>query len=525
METAKAVDHGILFYPRGGSSLVARNLTEQLRARGRPARVFAGSLGDPGTAAHAPSFYGPDHLVASDYSRAASAHGHGLDPLEAPVPLHPSYEDRPGAPDRVFAAVSPRTTMHLADYWTRQFTTHEAGADGLLHLHHLTPQHAAAHRLGLSIVTTLHGTDLKFLHEARRRIHLAHEQGLTVAGVCQRLRIAAHAPATAAGETSGRDWEPEPGDRWESWLYSGFWTMTMKVHALRSNRIVVVSEQDHALAEKLLSLPPERMDIIPNGVDTQRFHPRPVPGDDEKHALLHRWLTEDPQGWLPEQGPGTITYSRGDIDRMIRDRNGQARPLLLWMGRFLAFKHLDLLLHAFAKLLDSAPVRPTLVVLGGYPGEWEGEHPHTLAERLGITDDVYFAGWRPHADLIDGLSISTLFAAPSVGEPFGLVYLEAMASGTPVIASASGGPLGFIRPDGPHPTGWFTAPGDAADLHATLLQALTHPGEIARRGRNARTFVEQHYSWSTICDRYEEVYDRVLTQTSIRASEPSHGRR
>ncbi|WP_435862623.1 glycosyltransferase [Streptomyces luteogriseus] len=106
----------------------------------------------------------------------------------------------------------------------------------------------------------------------------------------------------------------------------------------------------------------------------------------------------------------------------------------------------------------------------------------SLAERLGITSDVFFAGWRPHSDLVHGLRAADLFAAPSVDEPFGLVYLEAMASGTPVVASASGGPLGFVRPGGPRPTGWLPAPGDAEDLQTTLLSALTRPEDIARRG-------------------------------------------
>lgn len=112
-----------------------------------------------------------------------------------------------------------------------------------------------------------------------------------------------------------------------------------------------------------------------------------------------------------------------------------------------------------------------------------------------------------------GLRACDLFTAPSVNEPFGLVYLEAMASGTPVVASASGGPLGFVRTHGSRPTGWLPTPGNTDDLHATLLNALTHPEDIARRGRNARDFAVQHYSWPTIADRYAHLYDSVLART------------
>ncbi|MER7750816.1 glycosyltransferase [Kitasatospora sp. NPDC097643] len=497
------VDHGLIFYPRGGSALVAKNLTEQLRVQGRPARVFAGSLGEPGEYSHAPTFYGPAHLVASDYNLAATTHAAGLDPLEMPVPLHPSYEDRPGVPDRVFAAVSPRTNAHLEDYWTRQFADHGAGEGGLLHLHHLTPQHTAARRLERTVVTTLHGTDLKFLQGALDRVSRAAATSLSVAELARREEMA------------GDRTENPPDERWRSWAHAEFWIQTLREHAQSSEHIVTVSEQDRALAHELLHIPEDRLEVIPNGVDTNLFQPHPTLDDTGKRTLLHRWLVEEPQGWLPGHGPGTITYTHSDVDRMLCDDAGNRRPLLLWMGRFLDFKRLDLLLHVFAALKESAPVRPALLVLGGFPGEWEGEHPHTLAERLGIGNDVYFAGWRPHGDLIDGLNASDLFVTPSVDEPFGLVCLEAMASATPVVATASGGPLATIRTHGPRPTGWLTVPGDAEDLHATLLEALTRPGEIERRGRHARDFVVQHYSWRTITDRYGHMYDRVLA--SIRA--------
>ncbi|GGU44751.1 glycosyltransferase family 4 protein [Streptomyces violascens] len=518
MTDRSAVDHGILFYPRGGSSLVVKYLTEHLRAAGRPARVFAGSLGTPGLYSHAWSFYDPAHLVVSDYSPAVAAHTTGRDPLDEPVPLHPSYEDRGDVPDRLFSAVSPCTTTRIEDYWTRQFAAHGAGTGGLLHLHHLTPQHAAARRLGRTVVSTLHGTELKFLEAAQRRMRLAAAHGLTVAELGHRFQRDPSAVLSLIGqgdEAATCSAEQLLRDRWDNWTHAEFWTRRLREHAQTSERIAVISEQDHVLAQELLHVPEHRLEIIPNGVDTTRFRPDPTCSDTDRRALLRRWLVEDPQGWLPHHGPGTISYTQSDIDRMLRDSDGRRRPLLLWMGRFLNFKHLGLLLHSFAALRQSAPVRPALLVLGGYPGEWEGEHPHTLASRLGITDDVYFAGWRSHGDLVDGLTAADLFTAPSVNEPFGLVYLESMASGTPVVASASGGPLGFVQPGGPRPTGWLPAPGNADDLHTTLLSALTHPEEIARRGRNARDFVVQHYGWHTITNRYAQMYDHA--QASARS--------
>ncbi|MGW0898243.1 hypothetical protein ACWD0G_14790, partial [Streptomyces goshikiensis] len=144
MNPLPAVDHGILFFPRGGSSLVVKNLTEQTLAAGRPARIFAGSLGQPGAYSHAPTFYSGLPLTVADYNPAATAHTRGSDALAQDVPLHPSYEDRTSAPDRVFAAVAPATADAIETYWRRHLTTHHAGQDGLIHLHHLTPLHGIA---------------------------------------------------------------------------------------------------------------------------------------------------------------------------------------------------------------------------------------------------------------------------------------------------------------------------------------------------------------------------------------------
>ncbi|MBK3590610.1 glycosyltransferase family 4 protein, partial [Streptomyces sp. MBT57] len=110
---------------------------------------------------------------------------------------------------------------------------------------------------------------------------------------------------------------------------------------------------------------------------------------------------------------------------------------------------------------------------GGYPGECEGEHPADTARRLGIEDDVYFIGWRGHDELPLGLNAADLVVAPAVDEPFGMVYLEAMACGTPPIATRTGGPARTILADGPQPTGWLAAPDDPEDLTRILQDALS----------------------------------------------------
>ena len=103
--------------------------------------------------------------------------------------------------------------------------------------------------------------------------------------------------------------------------------------------------------------------------------------------------------------------------------------------------------------------RSVLVIAGGFPGEWEGEHPYDTVRRVGA-EDVFFVGWRDHNELAEILRCSDVFAAPSVDEPFGLVYLEAMAAGLPPIATNTGGPASFINVDPGQPTGWLVPPDD-----------------------------------------------------------------
>jgi glycosyltransferase involved in cell wall biosynthesis len=96
-----------------------------------------------------------------------------------------------------------------------------------------------------------------------------------------------------------------------------------------------------------------------------------------------------------------------------------------------------LLVRAYAAARERFERRAPLVIWGGFPGEWEGEHPHTVASELGVPD-VFLSGWRGHDDLARGLPCCDVMVAPSHNEPFGQVFLEAMAAGVPVIASNLG---------------------------------------------------------------------------------------
>ena len=182
-------------------------------------------------------------------------------------------------------------------------------------------------------------------------------------------------------------------------------------------------------------------------------------------------------------------------------------------GRFLDFKRVPLLLRAVSRVnraFDDGDDPPpfNLLVWGGMPGEWEGEHPHTVARSLELPN-VFFCGWLPHDVLSQGLNLADVFVAPSYYEPFGQVYLEAMAAGVPVIATRSGGPLGFVVDTGPSANGWLCDIDDLESLAATLGHAITDENGRKLRGENALALVRRKYDWKEIARRYAKLYSEV----------------
>ncbi|MER7194860.1 glycosyltransferase family 4 protein [Streptomyces flaveolus] len=248
--------------------------------------------------------------------------------------------------------------------------------------------------------------------------------------------------------------------------------------------------------------------------------------DDDRVQHLRHWLVDDPRGWAPGGAPGSIRYTDADLRRLYTP-DGTLRPLLLWVGRFLDFKRVPALLHAFAAIRTRLSPAPALLMWGGYPGEYEGDHPAHLAEKLGIADDVYFIGWRGHDELPLGLNCADLMAAPAVNEPFGMVYLEAQACGTPPITTNTGGPARIITANGRHADGWLVPPDNPAALADTLTTALTDHTERCRRAANARSHTEATYSWTRTAQHYLALYTSVLghrTSPHRRSSDHAHPR-
>src|SRR3954453_23028093 len=150
----------LMFFPRGGSAQVVRYLAKNLPDNGWEPTIVAGSA--PGEA-DAPSFFDGLDVRPVDYSGALESDA----PLLADPPMHPSFEDREDAPDRVFAKVDDETYEHLVTAWEKQLTDAGAADADVLHLNHLTPINEAAERAFPDVprIGHLHGTELLMLRE------------------------------------------------------------------------------------------------------------------------------------------------------------------------------------------------------------------------------------------------------------------------------------------------------------------------------------------------------------------------
>ena len=331
----------LAFYPRGGSAQVVRYLGGALRTLGHAVTVCCGSKGPPGSSSHAVTFFAGLDVQALDFTEAATWFEQGRDPMAAPVPFHPSFEDRQGVPDRVFASLDDDAYNRQVAAW--QSLLERVGLPDLYHIHHLTPVNDAVAALGdRPTVVHLHGTELKMLAEIRRG----------------------------------------GGERWK---HAAEWDQRLVRAGRRADRLVVISPTDRQLAIDLLAVAPSLIEVVPNGVDIGRFVPIGLTTS-QRLGQWRRWLVDEPRGWDESGEPGTIRYSNNDIERFFLDSaTGELLPVLLFVGRFLDFKRVPLLVRAYATAREAlGPDPPPLVIWGGYPGEWEGEHPHTVATSMGV---------------------------------------------------------------------------------------------------------------------------------------------
>ena len=468
---------GIIFYPRGGSAQVVRYLSQALTDLGHQVYLVTGSLNDGDPQHDANIFYSGLPLTIVDYTVSWQGFKQGRNPIseEWSVPFHPSYEDKPDVPDRVFFKVNRSEYAALLRSWREVFQdVGQHFQPDIVHLHHLNHMHLASTEVLPEVVMTtqLHGTEIKMLENL----------------------------AVLEQETGVHD---ELHDFWRDIMNKGVQSM---------NLFFAISPDIRQRGINQFAIKPNKITMVPNGVNVSTFKPRDW-SIEQKLTFLRRILVEEPKGWDESSVPGSIRYTETDL-RKFKTDSDRLKPLAMYVGRFLNFKRVPLLIRAVAEVnrrvgSDNNSLPFNLLIWGGMPGEWEGEHPYTLVRELGLTN-VFFCGWLPHAVLCKGFNLADVFVAPSYYEPFGQVFLEAMATRIPVIATRSGGPLSFVVDSGNEANGWFCEVDDVDSLAQTIHEALVNEAELKRRGDNALKLAKNKYSWQRIAKQYISIYQQLI---------------
>jgi glycosyltransferase involved in cell wall biosynthesis len=183
-------------------------------------------------------------------------------------------------------------------------------------------------------------------------------------------------------------------------------------------------------------------------------------------------------------------------------------PLRLFTaGHIINRKGVDVMIDALA-LVRERGIEAELTIAGSGP---ETEALKARAERYNIADVVHFLGICARPKMLDLYRSSHLYISMSRGESWGMVYLEAMACGLPVIASKTIGSETIITHG---KSGLLVNRDDAKGLAQAICQLAYNPAQYAELSRQGRIQVEQHFNWSKIVKKYYQVYQSLLKESA-----------
>ena len=306
----------------------------------------------------------------------------------------------------------------------------------------------AGMRLGRSWVPeVLHGHDWVVAHAGAA---LRQEYGVPLVATMH---------ATEAGRHQG--WLPND---LSTAIHTTEWWFTYE-----ARRVITCSQHMRWEVERLFELPPDKVDVIPNGID------------------LREWTT------TPDEVAAARSAYAGD------------GPLVLFAGRLEWEKGVQTLVEAMPRLRRRFPGLRLLVVGKGS----QLEMLRSLAASLRVARSVEFTGWLTEAELRAVAAAADVAVIPSVYEPFGLVALEAAALGTPLVVSDTGG-LAEIVVNGE--TGLTFPPLDAAAL-SDAVSAMLRDEVLSRRVvREARDVLARDYAWPDIAATTVATYERAVVE-------------
>jgi len=211
---------------------------------------------------------------------------------------------------------------------------------------------------------------------------------------------------------------------------------------------------------------------------------------------------------LPEDRSATVfnaieVHITREPAEIRREFDAEDAELVVNVGRYVEEKNQGLLLDAVALLRETRPRLRALVIGYGHLEPNLREH----AKRLGLDGVVTLTG--PRQDAVAIVAAADAFAMTSASEGLGLVVLEAMAVGCPVVATAVGGVLDIVRDD---ETGLLVPDGDAKALAEALGRLLDDAALRRRLAEQARRLAEREFSVKGMVEQYEAVYESVVAR-------------
>ncbi len=239
----------------------------------------------------------------------------------------------------------------------------------------------------------------------------------------------------------------------------------------RLDRIIAATGHERGLLREIYHVPAPAIRVVPLGVDLEHFQP-------QDRAAARRRV-----GFAPHE------------------------RVILAVGRIEPLKGLDILIRALAELEDRTNV--VLAIIGGDErAKPELDRLRAVAEECGVTDAVRFLGSRAHDDLPDYYNAADVVAIPSYYESFGLVAVEAMACGVPVVASRVGGLASTVIDSC---TGYLV-PWRSPEQFAQPLERLLTDEDLRRTMGSAAAAHMQGYSWDVVAERVAEVYAELVAE-------------
>lgn len=233
-------------------------------------------------------------------------------------------------------------------------------------------------------------------------------------------------------------------------------------------RIIVASDFMKHEVNRIFDSPLDKIDVIYNGVNASKFE---FEWSDQERAEYRAKFAE------PDQ------------------------KIILYVGRFVREKGIHLLLDAANMILAEDPKAKIVIVGGGDKDRFQ-----RFSDWAGVGDSVMFTGFMSSRPLYQLYRCADLAVFPSLYEPFGIVALEAMAAGVPVVASDAGGLTEVVLHD---KTGTSMFSGNAESLAWAVIRVLKDPVRARHLAESAKARLKTDFDWSNIADKTIKTYDRV----------------